>query len=209
MQSGGIPRTSGHLAGRTADGASRQKNPLHGVRPAGSTTAYRRAGVEGTLPGSGGAVVVELAPTGRRFVAMVIDLVLAAVSLVVPALLASALQSAVSPDGSGYFLLGVWLLGFVWLSCYGAVWVALWGGTPGLLLTGLRVLRVWEGFERPTWAQALRRARFLAVMGWLIPLLNAVVVLVRLGNLVKERPYHHSSFDTVAGTVVACQAPSS
>ncbi|WP_405583063.1 RDD family protein [Streptomyces sp. NBC_01190] len=152
-------------------------------------------------------MLVELAPVGRRFAAMVVDLVIAGVSLLVPAFLASGLQSAIAPDSDGFFLLGVWLLGSGWLVLYGTVWVARWGGTPGLLMCGLRVARVWEGFERPTWAQAYRRARFLAVTGWLIPLLNAVVVLVRVVNLVKERPYHHSTYDTIAGTVIIRSAP--
>ncbi|WP_433891536.1 RDD family protein [Streptomyces sp. CA-111067] len=159
------------------------------------------------LPVEGGDVVVELAPAGARFAGAVIDLVVAAVSLAVPALAASGLQSVIDPDSNGYFVLGVWLLGYVWLTFYGAACVALWGGTPGLLLTGLRVARVWDGYERPTWAQALRRARFLAAMAWLIPLVNVVVVLVRLGNVAKERPYHHSSFDTIAGTVVIRRRP--
>lgn len=33
-------------------------------------------------------------------------------------------------------------------------------------------------------------------------MVNVCVVLVRLGDLLKERPYHQSSFDTLAGTVV-------
>ncbi len=196
--------TSGVATQATARGGELMKgrNPLNGIRPEGSDTAYVRAGTEGTLPKEGGAVLVELAPTGRRLLAMVIDLLVAAVSLYVPALGGMALQNAVNPDGIGSFMLGTWLLGFVWLTVYGAAFVALWGGTPGLLLTGLRVARVWDGYARPSWKEALRRARFLAGTGWLIPALNVDVVLVRLANLVKERPYHHSAFDSVVGTVV-------
>lgn len=197
----------GGVARSAAQEAARGKNPLNGIRPAGSGTAYLRAGVEGVLPAEGGDVVVELAPAGARFTGAVIDLVVAAVSLAVPALAASGLQSVIDPDSNGYFVLGVWLLGYVWLTFYGAACVALWGGTPGLLLTGLRVARVWDGYERPTWAQGLRRARYLATMGWLIPLVDVAVVFVRLVNVLKERPYHHSSFDTIAGTVVIRRRP--
>ena len=199
-----VPRTGGvDVVVASAAGNGRAgKSPLSGTRPGGSNTAYVRAGVEGFLPAEGGAVVVELAPAGRRFAAMVIDLLVAGMSLVVPALLASGLQSVIDPDSDAYFLLGVWLIGFVWLTFYGTVCVAWWGGTPGLLVSRLRVARVWEGNAKPTFAQAFRRARFLATVGWLIPLVNVFVVLVRLGNVLKERPYHHSSFDTIVGTVV-------
>jgi len=161
-----------------------------------------RAGIEGTLPEAGGSELVELAPTGRRFLAMVVDLLLAAVSLLVPTLAASALQSAVDPDGAFLWLTGTWLLGYVWFLFYGAAFVALWGGTPGLLLAGLQVTRVWDGHARPSWREALKRARFLAAPGWLIPGLNVVVVLVRLSNVLRDRPYHHSMFDSIAETVV-------
>ena len=145
---------------------------------------------------------MELAPAGRRFLAMLIDLALAAVTLVVPGLGASAVQMLVNPDGNGYWMLSIWLLGFVWFTFYGAVCVALWGGTPGLLLTGLRVARVWDGYARPSWQESYRRARFLAGMGWLFPVVNAVVVLTRLGDVLRHRPYHHSAVDTIAGTVL-------
>ena len=154
------------------------------------------------MPQAGGAVVVELAPAGRRFSALVIDLALATVSLAVPSLAAAGIQAAVNPDGNGYWMLGTWLLGYVWLTFYGAAFIAIWGGTPGLLLTGLRVARVWEGYERPSWQSSLRRSRFLAALGWLIPVVNIFVVLVRLGNVLRHRPYHQSTFDTVTGTVV-------
>ncbi|WP_037913934.1 RDD family protein [Actinacidiphila yeochonensis] len=189
------------VAGSAAE-AARGKNPLNGVRPAGVTMAYTRARVEGTLPPGGGSPEVELAPTGRRFAALVLDLVIAAVSLVVPAMLALVLQNLVNPDGNGYFMLGTWLIGFVWLTFYGTACVALWGGTPGLLIAGLRVACVWQGTQRPTWQHAYRRARLMAVLAWLIPALNITVVLVRLGSILRERPYHHGFFDTAAGTVI-------
>lgn len=187
----------------SAGGAARERDPLNGVRPTGSETAYVQAGVEGTLPVVGGAVVVELAPAGRRFLAALIDLVVAGASLAVPLMGGTALQNAVAPDGGGYWdLLGLWLGGFVWLTLYGTVFVALWGGTPGLLVTGLRVARVWRGHERATWQEAFKRARFVAAVCWLIPVINVITVLVRLAHLVQDRPYHQSTFDTAASTVV-------
>lgn len=179
-----------------------RRNPLTAVPPKGFQTAYVCTGVAGHLPAAGDAVVVELAPVGRRFTAAVVDLALAACSLAVPAPFACAVQCAVDPGGRICFLLALWLLGFVWLTLYGAAFVVLCGGTPGLLLTGLRVARAWEGHARPGWRQAVRRARFLAVMGWLVPLLNVAVVVARLGGVLRERPYHQSTFDTAAATVV-------
>lgn len=190
-------------AGAGAGEATRERNPLNGVRPDGSDTTYVQAGVEGTLPAVGGAVVVELAPAGRRFGAALIDLVVAGASLVVPLMGGTALQNAVAPDGGGYWnLLGLWLGGFVWLTLYGTAFVALCGGTPGLLVTGLRIARVWHGHERPTWQEAFKRARFVAITCWLVPVVNAITVLVRLAHLVQDRPYHHSTLDTFASTVV-------
>ncbi|BBA98072.1 hypothetical protein RVR_4118 [Actinacidiphila reveromycinica] len=183
--------------------AQRKRHPLTAEPPAHSRTAYACAGLAGRAPTGGGDVTtVELAATGRRFTALVLDLVIAAASLAAPGTLAAGLQYSVDPDGQGWFLLAFWLLGFVWLTFYGAVFATLWGGTPGMLLTGLRVARLWDGHARPTWRQAVRRARSMAVMGWLVPLLNVVVVLSRLGNVLTERPYHHGAFDTAARTVV-------
>ncbi|WP_328465412.1 RDD family protein [Streptomyces sp. NBC_00448] len=184
--------------------AQRMRHPLTAEPPEGSRTAYACAGLAGRAPVGGGEVAtVELASTGRRFAAMVIDLAIAAISLAAPGTLASGIQYAVDPDGQGYFLLAFWLLGCVWLTFYGAVFVALWGGTPGLLLTGLRVVRLWDGHERPTWKQSFRRARFLAVVGWLIPLVNLVAFLSRPLRILTERPYHHSVVDITAHTAIA------
>ncbi|WP_335970564.1 MULTISPECIES: RDD family protein [Streptomycetaceae] len=188
--------------------AQRRRHPLTAEPPERSRTAYACAGLAGRAPNGGRDVTtVELAPTARRFTALLLDLLIAAASLAVPGALAAALQYAVDRHGQGCFLLAFWLLGFGWLTCYGAVFATLCGGTPGMLLTGLRLARLWDGHTRPTWRQAVRRARAMATLGWLVPGVNVVVVLSRLGHVLARRPYHHSTFDTAARTVVVRRPP--
>lgn len=84
-----------------------------------------------------------------------------------------------------------------------AVWVGLFGGTPGKLMLGMRVARADRGTTPPGWGKAILRSlnrliSLIPFVGGLVSILIGLVSLIMLFTDIQRR----TVMDRVAGTVV-------
>ncbi|MEU9500449.1 RDD family protein [Streptomyces sp. NPDC048196] len=136
-----------------------------------------------------------LANPGRRLLAVVIDVVIAAVALsVLSAAIGLVVALGRPADNSPFYLTLLAAVAMVFL--YSPLLTAGCGGTVGKLICGLTVVRVADG-RRLSYGTAL--ARHLAHLGmWAVPVLSQLDALFCLW----DRPYRQCLHDKAVGTLV-------
>ncbi len=146
----------------------------------------------------------------RRFAASIIDhsiLLWPFISLIVSPILRSTKQYLLVGDegGSEAAMILAWLLGACFVLLYQAFFLSFYGATPGKKIMGLKVVRIWDGEERPSFMAALGRSLF-----WMGSCLFLGFPFLAILSDSRRRSFHDRAVDTIVVSSrrsLACAPP--
>lgn len=140
---------------------------------------------------------LRLASPVRRFAATIIDnsiLLWPFISLFVSPFLRSTKEYLLVGDegGSEAAMILAWLLGACFVLLYQSFFLSFYGATPGKKIMGLKVVRIWDGEERPTFMAAFGRSLF-----WMGSWIFLGFPFLAILSDSRRRSFHDRAVDTI------------